>query len=234
MDNKNGLRNIPLGILVGLATLILASGGATAWITWRTLNPKPPVAEFPTIENQPPAVTPLPQAATPAETPAKPETPVKQPDTSPAAAEASGQIYWLKDVEGAEGGHFALAPESISVPGDASTSDQIKAGFDVLLSKTGNPDKNEFTTIPETTRLLAASVEADGVHVNLSGDFEYGGGSASMIGRLGQVIYTATAFDPSAPVWISVDGKPLTLLGGEGLEVRQPISRDQFKQDFNL
>ena len=44
MDYKEKLRQIPLAILVGLATLTLASGGSVAWFTWRALNPKPPVA----------------------------------------------------------------------------------------------------------------------------------------------------------------------------------------------
>lgn len=125
-------------------------------------------------------------------------------------------------------------PESFSVAGDADPDAQVKAAFDTLLSKTGDPEQEAFTTIPEGTQLLEATVEADGVHVNLSSEFQAGGGSASMMGRLGQVIYTATAFDADAPVWISVEGKPLTLLGGEGLEVSQPITRQGFEDSFSL
>ena len=228
MERKNGLKNIPLGVLAGLATLVLASGGATAWITWRALNPKPPVAEFPTLET-PPELGTAPDGAAPAESDPKPDQPVKQPET-PASAELSGQIFWLKDT----GTGFDLTPEPITVAGDAAPAEQVSAAFEQLFAKAGNPEDEAFTTIPESTQLLAVSVEADGVHVDLSGDFASGGGSASMMGRLGQVIYTATAFDPAAPVWLSVDGKPLTLLGGEGLEVSQPITRDDFKANFEL
>ncbi len=231
MDYKDKLRRIPLGVLAGLATLMLASGGSVAWFTWRTLNPKPPVAEFPTLETKPDATvtTPPETALSPAE-PAPPTAPPKETTTPAPAADITGQIFWLKD----EGGQLQLVPEALSVTGDTSPDAQVKAAFEALLSKPGDPEQNAFTTIPEPTQLLEATVQADGIHINLSADFEAGGGSASMMGRLGQVIYTATAFDPDAPVWISVDGKPLTLLGGEGLEVSQPMTREDFNQGFDL
>ena len=231
MEDKNRLGRIPLGIAAGLATVVLASGGATAWFTWRALNPKPPIAEFPTIDSLPAdSAPPKPGVETPVETPKEPVAPGENPAAQAPAADVTGQIYWLKD----DGTSLQLVPETVSVAEDTAPAEQVKAAFDTLLSKSGDPEQEAFSTIPEGTQLIEATVEADGIHVNLSSDFQYGGGSASMMGRLGQVIYTATAFDPTAPVWLSVDGKPLTLLGGEGLEVSQPMTRQDYDQSFPL
>ncbi len=230
MHYRNKLRQIPLGIVAGLATLVLASGGSVAWFTWRALNPTPPVAEFPNIDIQTDPMLALPEVSAPVTTPNTVETAPKDPVTQPAPAEVTGQVYWLKD----NGTGFELVAQPISVAAAASPSEQVTAAFGDLLSKPGDPSQQAFSTVPEQTQLLAASVEADGVHVDLSSEFETGGGSAAMVGRLGQVIYTATAFDPDAPVWVSVDGKPLTLLGGEGLEVSQPMTRSDFDEGFQL
>ncbi|MEO1069071.1 MAG: GerMN domain-containing protein [Cyanobacteria bacterium J06638_6] len=230
MDYKDKLRHIPLGILVGLTALVLTSGGSVAWFTWRTLNPKPPVAEFPNLEIDPEPILTAPEATAPVDPPKVEEITPKDPSEQPAPATSTGQVYWLADTDTG----FKLVAQTISVAAEASPSEKVTAAFSDLLSKSGDPNQEAFTTIPEQTQLISASVEADGVHVDLSSDFQSGGGSAAMTGRLGQVIYTATAFDPAAPVWISVDGKPLTLLGGEGLEIRQPMTRGNFDQDFQL
>ncbi|WP_052049742.1 GerMN domain-containing protein [Leptolyngbya sp. KIOST-1] len=230
MHYRNKLRQIPLAVVAGVATLVVASGGSVAWFTWRALNPAPPVAEFPSIDIETDPLLALPEVSAPVTTPNTTETAPKDPVAQPAPAEVTGQVYWLKDT----GTGFDLVAQPVSITADASPSEQIAAVFGNLLSKSGDPSQQAFTTIPAQTRLNEASVEADGVHVDLSSEFESGGGSAAMMGRLGQVIYTATAFDPSAPVWISVDGKPLTLLGGEGLEVSQPMTRSEFNEGFEL
>lgn len=231
MDNNKRVGHIPLGIVAGLVTVVVASGGATAWFTWRALNPQAPVADFPSIES--PAedsATNQPATETPAEMPGESTSPNQEPVAQAPAAEVTANVYWLKD----DGTRLQLVPESVTIVEDARPDEQVTAAFNTLLSKAGDPEQEAFTTIPEGTQLLDATVEPDGVHVNLSGEFQYGGGSAAMMGRLGQVIYTATALDPNASVWISVEGKPLTLLGGEGLEVTQPMTRQDFEENFSL
>ncbi len=88
------------------------------------------------------------------------------------------------------------------------------------------------TTIPKDTKLRSVTVKPDGIHVDLSQDFVQGGGSASMTARVGQVLYTVTSENPEAPVWFSVEGKPVKNLGGEGLELDGPLTRRQFEKDF--
>jgi spore germination protein GerM len=55
-----------------------------------------------------------------------------------------------------------------------------------------------------------------------------------MVGRVGQVVYTATTLNPNAKVYIEVNGKPLEVLGGEGVEIEQPMTRESFKKEYPL
>ena len=150
--------------------------------------------------------------------------------TSPkaTAGETTAQLYWLKDT----GSKFELVPTPTKVAATSTDPKTIlKAAFEKLLTPPSDPKL--INTIPAGTKLLGVEVKSDGIHVNLSPEFASGGGSATLTGRLAQVIYTATSLDPQAPVWISVDGKPLTSIGGEGLEVLQPIDRQKFDAEFS-
>ncbi|MBD1849784.1 GerMN domain-containing protein [Leptolyngbya sp. ST-U4] len=150
------------------------------------------------------------------------------PSPQTAPAQQTVQIYWLKT----NSDRIELAPASISVPTNGQPDATLKAAFETMLK--GSPDAALTSTIPQNTRLLGLEAKQDGIHVNLSQEFTSGGGSTSMQGRLGQVIYTATAIDPNAKVWLSVEGKPLEVLGGEGLVINQPTSRSDFEQNFSL
>jgi spore germination protein GerM len=186
--------------------IALLAGGATAWLTWQVFNPKP-----------------VPQQ--PAQAPAAP-----QPSPSPltqAPTEQTVQVYWLKTVDN------TIAPTASPI---TVASEQPNALLEAALQKmlTGSDNPELTSTIPAGTKLRQVQIESDGVHVDLSQEFTSGGGSTSMTGRLAQVIYTATTLNPEAPVWISVEGKPLEVLGGEGLIVDQPMTRESFKQNYQF
>lgn len=152
---------------------------------------------------------------------------VQQPTLPQAVQSTTAQIYLLRDT----GKNLQLVPKPIEV-NTKQPNAVLEAAFQGLLA--GSEDAKVSSTIPEGTKLRSLKVQNDGIYVDLSQEFTTGGGSASMSGRLAQVIYTATTLEPNANVWIEVEGKPLELLGGEGLEITQPMTRQSFQENFTL
>jgi germination protein M len=86
------------------------------------------------------------------------------------------------------------------------------------------------TAIPAETRLLGLAIQDDGTAVvDLSPEFEAGGGSFSMQMRVAQVVFTLTQFDTVDQVQIQIDGQDVEAIGGEGVLVDQPLNRDDFE-----
>lgn len=81
------------------------------------------------------------------------------------------------------------------------------------------------SAIPAGTKLLGIAIDGDIAIVDLSGEFDDGGGTLSMSLRAAQVVHTLTQFANVERVRFRMDGQPLELLGGEGLEVAEPQTR---------
>lgn len=160
-------------------------------------------------------------------TPPAPTT-AQSPKAVQPSTEETVQVYWLNNVDN----RIEVVPNAISLEEADEPSEILESAFKRLLA--GPSDPAFTSTIPEGTKLRKVSLEPDGVHVDLSEEFTSGGGSASMTGRLAQVLYTASTLDPAAKVWIQVEGKPLEVLGGEGLELEQPLTRENFNKNFEL
>ncbi len=209
-DQQHTRRNIPVSVIAGISAVVLAAGGGTAWWTWNT------------IQTNSPSETSITTSPVPSQVEPSPSEPVAP------ANETTPQMYWL-DVSGNQ---FELIPSNVELEQASNPDQALTTAFEALLQ---GPDSNAtFSEIPAGTELLALSVEPDGVHVDLSDAFTVGGGTASMTGRLAQVVYTATSLDPDTTVWLSVDGQPLDVLGGEGLIIDQPMTRDGFDENFSL
>ncbi|BAZ38335.1 hypothetical protein NIES4101_42720 [Calothrix sp. NIES-4101] len=151
------------------------------------------------------------------------------PNKNNVANERTAEIYLLKDT----GKNFELVAVPVEVAASKNQPNEfLQAAFSSLL--TAKNDGDTSSVIPSGTKVLGVKVENDAVRVDLSNEFTSGGGSASMIGRVGQVVYTASSLNQNAKVYISVNGKELDVLGGEGLELEQPLTREGFKKDYQL
>ncbi|OGH98796.1 MAG: hypothetical protein A2104_01425 [Candidatus Melainabacteria bacterium GWF2_32_7] len=82
-----------------------------------------------------------------------------------------------------------------------------------------------FTEIPDKTILLGIRETQDRIIVNLSEDFGINGGSSSMTTRLKQFNYTVLDVIKDKPVYLELGGKPAEYIGGEGVEVSQPLKK---------
>ncbi len=257
MKDGQETRRVPTAMIAGVCGLALLTGGSIAW--WTASRSSTSVdtqsipltvapTQFPTPGESPAVIIPVP-APTPVEIPQsqipqsqtpQSQTPqalasqaLKSPSSQPqpiqpTVANQTVQVYWLKDT----GGKFQGVPTKVALKEADRPDTSLQAAFGSLLA--GPKDATVFSEIPKGTKLRSLSVKNEGVYVDLSGEFISGGGSSSMSSRLGQVIYTATSLKPNAKVWISVEGKPLELLGGEGLEVAQPSTRQTFDKNFPI
>jgi hypothetical protein len=115
----------------------------------------------------------------------------------------------------------------------------LRAAFGELLASNksisknpGKGSKGAVSTIPKGTKLLSLRTQPDGIHIDLSREFETGGGSMSMQARLAEVLNTATSMNPEANVWLTIEGKKLETLGGEGVEVPQPLTRKYLQTEM--
>ena len=133
----------------------------------------------------------------------------------------SVQVYFIKSPDKIE--DFELYPVRRKV---STESDRLLAALEELIK---GPNKKElkqdiFTEVPSETKLLGIENAEDRININLSRDFESGGGSTSMKLRLEQLINTVSASSEGKPVYLLLDGEEIKAIGGEGITVPQPLT----------
>lgn len=251
MEEQKSTSKSVVATISALAVAATVTGGGIAWWTMQNDRPQantPSKITSPNsvpVDSTPvelPTVSPMPVAPTPNAT-VPPATSSQVPSvgqgitkpTTPSVAqnqESTVKIWRLDD----DGKKTFLVPQERKDTQASTTNPEtrLQRSMSNLLASAGKPDGKLTSTIPVGTKLLSAKVKSDGIHVDLSKEFTQGFGATSMIGRLGQVIYTATAQNPDAPVWITVEGKKLEVLGDVGVEIRQPITRQTYNQDFPI
>lgn len=194
---------------LGLVAAAIVAGSASAVIINSTVN-----QSSIQTNNQP-----NPQASVPA-----PTNQVTQAPVLPRAVDGQLAVYWI------ESNKNKLIAVPIAVK-SKSNDEAIDTVLNTLIAQ-NPPESSLYSAIPRDTKVLSISTKNKEIRINLSKDFTKGGGSASMQGRIIQVLYTATSLEPESKVYLSVEGKSLKYIGGEGLEVPQPMTRKDFALEF--
>lgn len=145
----------------------------------------------------------------------------------PAAADVS--VFFTR----AEGTAFTVAAARRTVQG-GDTAARVHAALEALLAGPTDAERREGlgTAIPAGTRLRAVRVEDGVVWADFSREIDSGGGSASMLGRFWQIVYTATQFRDASRVRILIEGVARDTLGGEGVIIERPVARPETPPRF--
>ncbi len=116
---------------------------------------------------------------------------------------------------------YFVRGEAVATAGRAATAPALARG--ALTELLAGPDDFETgigmtTAIPEGTELLGVDIADGAATVDLSGEFQSGGGSLSMQLRVAEVVFTVTQFPTVETVSIELDGEAVDAIGGEGVD----------------
>ena len=226
--NRSGHPTLSFLALSAIAIAVVACGPTGG------LGTLPPVVRTPapSVDPGPPDMTPQPSDGAPSAPPSL--VPSSSPGPTVTRTPLPTQIptdtmviraYFVLDGDvGVEG----LVPTLREVP---ETTGVARAAMEALLDRQTIPDAYQSisTAIPPGTRLLGLTIRNGIATVDLSREFESGGGSASAFRRLGQVVYTLTQFSTVRAVLFQVEGKTVTTFGSEGIVLEGPQARDDFE-----
>jgi hypothetical protein len=84
------------------------------------------------------------------------------------------------------------------------------------------------SSIPADTLFLGLSISDGLATIDLSREFEAGGGTTNILSRLAQVVYTLTGFPTIDEVLFHLDGEPVDVFSGEGVILEDPVDRDDY------
>lgn len=89
--------------------------------------------------------------------------------------------------------------------------------------------KGIYSEIPAGTQLLSLEETPQKIVINLSGDFEQGGGTDGLYKRLYQLIKTSNK-NTTLDVYLYINGKQVDVVGGEGIMINQPLNEKSLEE----
>jgi sporulation and spore germination protein/immunoglobulin-like protein involved in spore germination len=210
-------RLLPIAVLaLAVAAVAAACGGGGEAV---------PAGEVPTVDLP---ATPPAEPAPPSTDPAPAETPpATETDPGGEAGQPEPKEMFTYEVWFTKGESlFVVHRTEPKVPAVAT----IAMGS-LLEGPTASETASGIgSEIPDDTTLLGVTVENGIATVDLSAEYESGGGSLSMMMRLAQVVYTLTQFPTVQKVSLELDGQPVEVFSGEGIVLDEPVDRDDYEE----
>jgi germination protein M len=210
-------------VVLGLFLILAFSACGPSSGALGTLPPATPSASVDTG----PDLTPGPSAV-----PSPDSSPSDEPGASPTStptAKPSTETMLIRTyfVLGGGPGTSGLVPLLREVP---KTTARATAAINALLAgPTAAEQGNDVTSaIPDGSKLLGLTIKNGIATIDLSSEFESGGGSASTSNRLGQVVYTLTQFSTVHTVVFQIDGRTVSVFGSEGISLDGPVGRADY------
>ena len=77
--------------------------------------------------------------------------------------------------------------------------------------------------------MLGIAIKNGVATVDLTSEYQSGGGSRSMQARLAQVVYTLTQFPTVHAVRFHLDGTPVNVFSGQGIVLNHPVGRADYQ-----
>lgn len=105
------------------------------------------------------------------------------------------------------------------------------AARELIIGPTENELQQGFMTeLPKKVRVLGIHKQGSTAVINFSPELQnYGGGSARVRGLVAQIVFTLSDIHGIKQVQILVSGKKEVVLGGEGLVLDKPLSREDLR-----
>jgi germination protein M len=227
------MKRFPIALVLGLVLALLLAACGRGAIDAGPLGAdetEPPTeTEEPSDDTTEPDPDPTPTEE-PTPEPAEPTPAAPSDDDDAVAGTSKVRLYFLAP----GGGTPARAdPFLVSVQRELPSTPRIAlATLRALVDGPSAADEARIdgisTAVPASTLVLDVAIDDGLATVNLSREFESGGGSLSMFGRLAQVVYTVTQFPTVDEVQLELDGRPVTVFSGEGIEIDGPMARADF------
>lgn len=132
-------------------------------------------------------------------------------------------VVYVLDPSGSNGarpGPF-LYPISVAPLGGV---DEAEATLETLLEISSFDSEIPANTTVDSLTLTGSTAEVD-----LSSEFDDGGGTFSMTARLAQLTFTMTRLDGIDGVLLVEDGSPVNVFSSEGIVLDGPMVRDDFE-----